>query len=387
MKHEAIERIASTYQQKFGQTPELIVSAPGRVNLIGEHTDYNDGFVLPVAIDRKIIIGGSKRNDDTVRLYSLNFEEFQEFSLASLIKQNTWSDYVKGVISELQHAGHRVGGFNAVMEGNVPRASGLSSSAALEVASAFFISQFYKIQMGGEAMAKLCQRAENRFVGVNCGIMDQFISRLGKAGHALLIDCRDLGYQLVPFDLAGYSIVMCNSKVKRQLVDSAYNERRSQCEEGVRLLQAKLLNIKALRDVSSAQLEEYAALLPPLTYRRCRHVVTEDERVQDAVQALKSGNLAQFGELLNQSHESLKNDYEVSCKELDILVDLARSVKGTIGSRMTGAGFGGCTVSIVKDDAVEEFHKIVMDGYAKQTGITAEIYISNAEDGARIETV
>ncbi|GAK52425.1 Galactokinase [Candidatus Moduliflexus flocculans] len=387
MKHEAIERIASTYQQKFGQAPELIVSAPGRVNLIGEHTDYNDGFVLPVAIDRKIIIGGSKRNDDTVRIYSLNFEEFQEFSLASLIKQNTWSDYVKGVISELQQEGHRVGGFNAVMEGNVPRASGLSSSAALEVASAFFIAQFYGIQMSGEAMAKLCQRAENRFVGVNCGIMDQFISRLGKAGHALMIDCRDLGYQLVPFDLKGYSIVMCNSKVKRQLVDSAYNERRSQCEEGVRLLQAKLPNITALRDVTSAQLEEYTSLLPPLTYRRCRHVVTEDERVQQAVQALQAGNLSQFGALLNQSHESLKDDYEVSCKELDILVELARSVSGTIGSRMTGAGFGGCTVSIVKDEAVEEFRKSVMEGYTKRTGITAEIYISKAEDGARVETI
>ena len=387
MKHEALERIATTYQQKFGQAPELLVSAPGRVNLIGEHTDYNDGFVLPVAIDKKIIIGGSRRADDVVRLYSLNFGEFQEFSISSLIKQNTWSDYVKGVVSELLQDGHHLRGFNAVLEGNVPRASGLSSSAAIEVASAFFMAQMFQLSMSGEEMAKLCQRAENRFVGVNCGIMDQFISRLGKLGHALLIDCRDLRYQLVPFEVEGCSIVMCNSNVKRQLVDSAYNERRSQCEEGVRLLKAKLPAIAALRDVTSAQLHGHAALLPPLTFQRCRHVVTENERVTQAVEALNANNIVRFGELLNQSHESLRDDYQVSCKELDMLVELARSVNGTIGSRMTGAGFGGCTVSLVKDSAVETFRQVIVEKYKERTGITADVYISKAEDGARVETL
>ena len=387
MKHEALERIAATYQQQFGQAPELLVSAPGRVNLIGEHTDYNDGFVLPVAIDKKIIIGGSRRADDVVRLYSLNFEEFQEFSISSLVKQNTWSDYVKGVVSELLQDGHHVRGFNAVLEGNVPRASGLSSSAAIEVASAFFMAQMFQLSMSGEEMAKLCQRAENRFVGVNCGIMDQFISRLGKLGHALLIDCRDLRYQLVPFEVEGCSIVMCNSNVKRQLVDSAYNERRSQCEEGARLLKAKLPAIAALRDVTSAQLHAHAALLPPLTFQRCRHVVTENERVTQAVEALNANNIARFGELLNQSHESLRDDYQVSCKELDLLVELARSVNGTIGSRMTGAGFGGCTVSLVKDSAVETFRQVIVEKYKERTGITADVYISKAEDGARVETL
>ena len=387
MKHEALERIAATYQQKFGQAPELLVSAPGRVNLIGEHTDYNDGFVLPVAIDKKIIIGGSRRADDVVRLYSLNFGEFQEFSISSLVKQNTWSDYVKGVVSELLQDGHHLRGFNAVLEGNVPRASGLSSSAAIEVASAFFMAQMFQLSMSGEEMAKLCQRAENRFVGVNCGIMDQFISRLGKLGHALLIDCRDLRYQLVPFEVEGCSIVMCNSNVKRQLVDSAYNERRSQCEEGVRLLKAKLPAIAALRDVTSAQLHAHAALLPPLTFQRCRHVVTENERVTQAVEALNANNIVRFGELLNQSHESLRDDYQVSCKELDMLVELARSVNGTIGSRMTGAGFGGCTVSLVKDSAVETFRQVIVEKYKERTGITADVYISKAEDGARVETL
>ena len=387
MKHEAFERIAATYQQQFGQAPELLVSAPGRVNLIGEHTDYNDGFVLPVAIDKKIIIGGSRRADDVVRLYSLNFGEFQEFSISSLVKQNTWSDYVKGVVSELLQDGHHLRGFNAALEGNVPRASGLSSSAAIEVASAFFMAQMFQLSMSGEEMAKLCQRAENRFVGVNCGIMDQFISRLGKLGHALLIDCRDLRYQLVPFEVEGCSIVMCNSNVKRQLVDSAYNERRSQCEEGVRLLKATLPAIAALRDVTSAQLQAHAALLPPLTFQRCRHVVTENERVTQAVEALNANNIARFGELLNQSHESLRDDYQVSCKELDILVELARSVNGTIGSRMTGAGFGGCTVSLVQDSAVETFRQVIVEKYKERTGITADVYISKAEDGARVETL
>ena len=387
MKHEALERIAATYQQQFGQAPELLVSAPGRVNLIGEHTDYNDGFVLPVAIDKKIIIGGSRRADDVVRLYSLNFGEFQEFSISSLVKQNTWSDYVKGVVSELLQDGHHLRGFNAVLEGNVPRASGLSSSAAIEVASAFFMAQMFQLSMSGEEMAKLCQRAENRFVGVNCGIMDQFISRLGKLGHALLIDCRDLRYQLVPFEVEGCSIVMCNSNVKRQLVDSAYNERRSQCEEGARLLKATLPAIAALRDVTSAQLHAHAALLPPLTFQRCRHVVTENERVTQAVEALNANNIVRFGELLNQSHESLRDDYQVSCKELDMLVELARSVNGTIGSRMTGAGFGGCTVSLVKDSAVETFRQVIVEKYKERTGITADVYISKAEDGARVETL
>ena len=300
---------------------------------------------------------------------------------------NFWSDYVKGVVSELLQDGHHLRGFNAVLEGNVPRASGLSSSAAIEVASAFFMAQMFQLSMSGEEMAKLCQRAENRFVGVNCGIMDQFISRLGKLGHALLIDCRDLRYQLVPFEVEGCSIVMCNSNVKRQLVDSAYNERRSQCEEGVRLLKATLPAIAALRDVTSAQLRAHAALLPPLTFQRCRHVVTENERVTQAVEALNANNIARFGELLNQSHESLRDDYQVSCKELDILVELARSVNGTIGSRMTGAGFGGCTVSLVKDSAVETFRQVIVEKYKEQKSKTEDVYISKAEDGARVETL
>jgi galactokinase len=385
---EGINQVYAAYTQQYGSTPELLVTAPGRVNLIGEHTDYNDGFVLPMAIDRKICIGGSLRDDDEVHVHSLNFDTSASFSLTSLSKEDTWTDYVKGVIDEYQKAGHQIKGFQAAFYGNVPLGSGLSSSAALEVATAFLLAQFNNINISGEAMAELCQRAENHFVGMNCGIMDQFISRLGREGHALYLDCRSLGYELVPCDLEGYAVVMCNSNVKRQLVGSPYNERRSQCEEGVRILKEPLGgDINSLRDITSKQLEAHKGLLPPLVYQRCKHVVTEDERTAQAVSSLKAGNLSGFGELLNASHESLRQDYEVSCEELEILVEIARKVEGTIGSRMTGGGFGGCTVSVVKEEAIETFTTTVLAEYAKRTGITADIYVSKPEDGARVESI
>jgi galactokinase len=380
-------KVYDTYKQQFDHTPDLVVSAPGRVNLIGEHTDYNDGFVLPMAIDRKICIGGSTRDDKVVCLYSLNFQEMARFPLTSLKKEGKWTDYVQGVINELFKAGESVRGFNAVLYGNIPLASGLSSSAAIEVATAFFLANLNDIEMSPEEIAKLCQRAENRFVGMNCGIMDQFISRLGQEGYALYLDCRDLHYQLVPFDVEGYVVAICNSKVKRQLVDSAYNERRAQCEEGVRLLQRKLGNITALRDVSAEQLDKNKSLFPPIVYQRCKHVITENERVTKAVSVLQRGDISSFGDLLNQSHESLRNDYEVTCAELDHLVTIARQVNGTVGSRMTGAGFGGCTVNIIKESALENFKATIFEEYKKRTAITAEIYVSKAEDGARVELI
>lgn len=387
MKAEGIGSVYHTYQQEFDTSPELVVSAPGRVNLIGEHTDYNDGFVLPMAIDRKICIGGSLRNDDRVQLYSLNFKKTAEFSISSLIKEKDWSDYIKGVIAEYLKLGEQIQGFNAVVYGDVPLGSGLSSSAAIEVATAFFLAQLHGIAISPEDTAKLCQRAENSFVGMNCGIMDQFISRLGQEGHALYLDCRTLHYQLVPCDLAGYVVAICNSNVKRKLVDSGYNERRAQCEEGVRIFQTKLNGITALRDVTSDQLEQHKSAFSPVVYKRCKHVVTENERTTKAVSALQQGDISRFGTLLNQSHASLRDDYEVSCSELDALVEIAQHIDGTVGSRMTGAGFGGCTVSIVHESALKTFTAAILDEYAKRTGIRAEIYVSRASDGARIESV
>lgn len=387
MKAQGIESVYHTYQQEFDTSPELVVSAPGRVNLIGEHTDYNDGFVLPMAIDRKICIGGSLRNDDRVQLYSLNFQKTAEFSISSLIKEENWSDYIKGVIAEYLKLGEQIQGFNAVVYGDVPLGSGLSSSAAVEVATAFFLAQLHGIAISPEDTAKLCQRAENRFVGMNCGIMDQFISRLGQEGHALYLDCRTLHYQLVPCDLDGYVVAICNSNVKRKLVDSAYNERRAQCEKGVRILQTKLDGITALRDVTSDQLEQHKSAFSPIVYKRCKHVITENERTIHAVSALRQGDISRFGTLLNQSHASLRDDYEVSCSELDALVEIAQRVDGTVGSRMTGAGFGGCTVSIVHESALETFTAAILDEYAERTGILAEIYVSRASDGARVESI
>ncbi len=387
MHYPGIHRVYTTYEQQFDHPPKLLVSAPGRVNLIGEHTDYNDGFVLPIAIDKKIAIGGTLRDDDLVRLYSLNFETMQEFSLSLLLKENSWSDYIKGVLDELLKAGCTLHGFNAVLEGNIPQGAGLSSSAAIEIAAAFFLTQVHGIDMLPEEMAKLCQRAENNFVGMKCGIMDQFISRLGQHDHALFLDCRDLSYQQIPCILGEYVVVMCNSNVEHKLVDSAYNERRAQCEEGVRILQTRLEGITALRDVSLVELKEYASLLPPIVYQRCKHVISENERVGQAVNALTRGDLEAFGQVLNQSHASLRDDYGVSCEEVDRLVDIAQHIPGAAGSRITGGGFGGCTVNLVKRSAVEQFQQIILEEYAKRTGITAEIYLSKAEDGARIETV
>lgn len=387
MRNEGIKNVYTAYKQQFGYVPKLIVSAPGRVNLIGEHTDYNDGFVLPMAINKKIVLGGSPRNDDIIRLYSMNFEEVEEFSISFLLKENSWTDYLKGVIDELLKAGHSVKGFNAVLVGDIPQGAGLSSSAAIEVTTAFFLAQLNTIEMLPEEMAKLCQRAENNFVGMNCGIMDQFISRLGQKDHALYLDCRDLSYQLIPCILGEYLVVICNSNVEHKLVDSAYNERRAQCEEGVRLLQMKLEGITALRDVSYEQLEKYISLLPPIVYQRCKHVITENERVEKAVKALRQSDIKKFGNLLNASHASLRDDYEVSCEEVDHLVDIAQHIEGTAGSRITGGGFGGCTVSLVKESTLERFQDIILKEYATRTGITAEIYISKAEDGVRVEKI
>ena len=385
MTSEQKQQMIQAYEREFGQTMQALVSAPGRVNLIGEHTDYNDGFVLPMAIDKKITIGGALRDDDTVQVYSLNFESKEEFSLTPLQKEDRWTDYIKGVIDELQKAGHAIKGFNAILHGDIPQGAGLSSSAALEVATAFFLAHLHHIEMPPEEMATLCQRAENNFVGMNCGIMDQFISRLGQKEHALHVDCRDLSYQQVSCELGEYVVVMCNSNVEHKLVDSAYNERRSQCEEGVRLLQSALPDIRALRDVSVAQLEEHASLLSPIVYQRCKHVVSEDERVSNAIAALNKNDIEAFGLLLNQSHASLRDDYEVSCKEVDLLVEIAQNFEGVAGARITGGGFGGCSVNIVKESVLDQFQEKILREYAEKTGITAEIYTSKAEDGARLE--
>lgn len=383
--------IRHQFRHRFGGDAELIAHAPGRVNLIGEHTDYNDGFVLPVAIDKYVSIAARSRADRRIVLHALDFNRTCEFTLDEIrLSQgnDAWSNYPKGIAYLLQRANQPIGGMDAVIAGEVPIASGLSSSAAIEVASALAflnVGTAPPSQMSEPELAALCQRAENQFVGVNCGIMDQTISILGKADHALFLDCRTLDYERVPLNLDHIRIVVCNTKVKRELASSEYNKRRAECEKGVEILKQWYPLISALRDVSPNDFKKHEASLPSLTQKRCRYVIEENERVWRAVAALKTGNLPAFGQLMNASHIGLRNDYEVSCKELDTMVEIAWANEGVIGARMTGAGFGGCTVNLVRQEAVDAFVGEVQSEYPQRTGIKPEVYVCVASDGAFIE--
>ena len=373
------QRVVDSFGRVYGHKPALQVAAPGRVNLIGEHTDYNEGFVLPAAIDRHIVIGATGRSDRKVRVYSVDFGESVTFSLDDIQhdERNPWSNYERGVAWVLQQEGYTLAGMDMAIAGDVPIASGLSSSAAIEVATAYAFQCLSELELDGVRRALLCQRAENEFVGMRCGIMDQYIISLGKRGHALLIDCRSLDYQLVPIP-PGCSVVVCDTKKRRGLVDSEYNTRRQECETG-----ARLLGVRALRDVTPQDFEARQYELGEVTRKRCRHVVTEDQRVLDAVQALRDGDVALFGRLMNASHVSLRDDYEVSCRELDIMVEVAWQQEGVLGARMTGAGFGGCTVNLVRSDAAETFGLRVAEGYTAATGLVPDIYVCLAEEGVR----
>ena len=382
-----IEELTDKFVEVYGSAPHFIVRAPGRVNLIGEHTDYNDGYVLPVAIDRDVLIAGSPTQDMLVSLYSVNFDRVAAFHLDRPIRKdamNEWSNYPRGVAVMLQKRRKRLLGANLAVQGNVPLGSGLSSSAALEVASALMFKTLNEFDLDGREMALLCQAAENRFVGVNCGIMDQFISCLGKKDHALFVDCRHLDHESVPLPSEGVKIIIADTMKKRGLVDSEYNLRRAQCEEAVSLFRGYLPTVKALRDVTVSDFRAYGDSLPPTVRRRAEHVVFEDERVIKSVEALRAGKIALFGRLMNQSHESLRDQYEVSCRELDVMVDAARKVPGVYGSRMTGAGFGGCTVSIVADEAVEEFLTRVPEEFKARIGVEPAVYVCTAENGAEV---
>ncbi len=362
-----------------------VYSAPGRVNLIGEHTDYNNGFVLPAAIEKKIYMLGQLREDRHVSAYSLDLSSCKEFNLEDLQfdKDHMWSNYLMGVVDELQKEGLQIQGANLIFTGNIPQGAGLSSSAALEVATAFTLARLNDIEIEPVRMAEFCQRAENNFVGVNCGIMDQYISRLGQREQALLIDCQSYDYQLIPFKTDRYRIVICNSRVQRGLVDSKYNERRQECEEGVRFFAERLeKEVNSLRDVSLNDYQEYAAGLPGNVAARVRHVLTENSRVQASVEALLDNNFKEFGRLMQESHASLRDDYQVSCQELDLLVELAVSLAGVAGARMTGAGFGGCTVNLVAEDNVPAFKEKIITGYKNETGIKPDIYITDPAAGA-----
>jgi galactokinase len=376
-------RAAALFARCFGHPPRWLVAAPGRVNLIGEHTDYNDGFVLPAAIDRIIEFAARRRKDRLMRVHSMDFQDQVEFSLDAMQKDpaHPWSNYLRGVFKVLEAEGYQLQGAEVLFGGNVPREAGLSSSAAVEVGAVALAMQLFDVGLAPIEAVKLARKAENEFVGVPCGIMDQFICALGKRDHALFLDCRDLSYRHVPLH-GDVKIVVCNSGVRRALAASEYEIRLKQCRQAVAQLRAAGMAVNSLRDVDLGDFEVASRSLTGVLLQRARHIVSENHRVLEAVKVLEKGDLERFGELMNASHESLRDDYEVSSKELDVLVDLARNEAGVLGARMTGAGFGGCTVNLVRADAAPSFAEAVKEGYHHALGLDAEVYVTKASDGA-----
>jgi len=377
--------LAEEFSREFHGRP-TIFRAPGRVNLIGEHTDYNDGFVLPSAIGFYTHVAVSPRSDGKLVLHSLDFPDTFEFNIQNLppAKLGAWCDYVLGVAQELAGQGRKVPGASLLVRGEIPVGAGLSSSAALEVATALAFLSLMGEAIPLKSVARLCQKAENEFVGARVGIMDQFVSCMGRKDHAVLLDCRSLEFELVPIP-EQIKLVICNTMVKHELSGGEYNQRRAQCEEGVHLLSKSYPGIRALRDVSGEQLEAQKASMPPVVYERCLHVVLENQRVKDAARFFRSRDLPRVGRLMKDSHASLRDLYEVSCVELDAMVEAAEGLPGYFGGRMTGGGFGGCTVNLVESPQAPSFAEAIAARYRKATGILPDIHICSAADGADAE--
>ena len=376
--------LSSQFRDKYSAEPTLSVRSPGRVNLIGEHIDYNDGFVLPMAIPLQTEIALRPRDDGDVILTSPLFGDTRHFQLSNYGKQNHWIDYAQAVASELQKENIELSGFEGIVMSNVPLASGLSSSASFEVAVALAFLHLAKVEKSPAEIALLCQRAENNFIGVQCGIMDQMAVAACQADHALLLDCRDLAMKQVPFKLRDHAIVVTDSGAPRELASSAYNERRAQCEEGLRIMQQSVPGAKSLRDISHDELDEVDSGMPSVVRRRLEHVIGEIERVQIAVEALERGDLETFGQQMNMSHASLRDDYEVSSAELDFLTDWARRQPGVLGSRMTGAGFGGCTVTLIEKSRANAFIAGQIHAYGEAMNRQARAWVCEAVDGAQV---
>ena len=376
--------LAVEFAYRFGRTP-TVSRAPGRVNLIGEHTDYNDGFVMPAALEFATLTAASQRPDRRLRVYSVILDETREFDLDSPPQGPTgeWSDYILGVALMLESSGRNLAGADLVVWTDVPIGAGLSSSAALEVSCAHALLTESGLPFDPIEVAQLCQRAENDFVGMRCGVMDQYISCCGVAGHALLIDCRSLESRHVAI-APNLRLLIANSRVRHQHAGGEYNLRREACEEGVRLLSRYLGPIQALRDVTPEQLEAKRRKLPDLIYRRCRHIVTENARVLEAERALGAGDFAACGRAMNASHVSMQKDFEITCPEVDMLAGLAQTVNGVYGSRMTGGGFGGCTITLLEEWAVDKASQMLIDGYRIGMGRDVDLYVCTPSDGARL---
>ncbi|WP_442754741.1 galactokinase [Methylocystis sp. JAN1] len=377
----APENLPDFFKRRHGRAPQLF-RAPGRVNLIGEHTDYNDGFVLPAALDLATYVAIAPREDRVIKVHSANLNaDFVADLDAPQRAAGDWSDYVLGVALELEKSGHRLRGAEMIVMSVLPMGSGLSASAALEASVGYALLSVAGAPIDRLELAKICQRAENEFVGMRCGVMDQFISCHGVEGCALLLDCRSLEARPVPID-PKVRILVCNTMVRHQLAGSEYNLRRQDCEAAVALLSQTIEGVRALRDVSVAEIESHAALLPETILKRARHVVTENARVLQVVAALEADDFETAGELMNASHASLRDDYNVSCPELDLMVTLARAAPGVFGARMTGGGFGGCAVSLVEASEAERFAEIVGPSYEEKTGLKPMIFSCYPGPGA-----
>lgn len=386
------DHITRTFREKFGTTPAFIARAPGRVNLLGEHVDYNDGFVLPAAIDRATYIAFAPSGSDRSTIVAVDFNnEATSFTLQSIASKSSfdgsplagWAKYPAGVAWSLAENGLAVNGMNAVYASDVPRGAGLSSSASVELAFGVAWMNLGGWKISQMELALLCQRAENQYVGVNCGIMDQFASACGEVDKLLLLDCRSLEYRSLPLP-EDVAIIIADTSVRRSLVDSAYNDRRAACEEAVRVLREDLHEIKALRDVSVDDFNRLSSKLRVDVEKRARHIVEEIERTKQAIGLLENGNVREFGRLMNACHISLRDLYEVSCPELDVMARIAQSLEGCYGARLTGAGFGGCTVNLVVREKVKDFAKALAAGYESETKLHPEIYVCQASSGARM---
>ncbi len=365
----------------------LIVRSPGRINIIGEHTDYNDGFVLPAAIDKAVYVAVSGRNDEEIHLYAGDYNESHVVNTKAVeISDKHWPNYILGVVDQLQKKGFQIGGFNLLIDGDVPLGAGLSSSAAVECATAFALNELFGLGLSKLQMVQTAQKAEHTFAGVMCGIMDQFASMFGKKDHVIQLDCRSLEYEYVPFELKDCKILLLNTNVKHSLSSSAYNERRQQCEQGVAWIKEHHPEVSSLRDVSIQMLNEYVLPKDALIYKRCKYIVEEIQRLLQGCADLQQNNVEALGKKMFRTHEGLSREYEVSCEELDFLVDAVKGNPDVIGARMMGGGFGGCTINIIKEDAIESLVQKLKPLYKQAFNKELDYYIASIENGTSLVT-
>jgi galactokinase len=376
--------VHARFRSEFGREP-LLVRSPGRVNLIGEHTDYNEGFVLPATIDRSITLAVAPNGRRSYRLLAVDLGEAHESDPSALLPcERAWPNYLLGVVAQLRRRGLEVPGFDCAFGGDIPVGAGMSSSAAIAAGAAFALNEHLALGLDRAALARIAQGAEHEFAGVRCGIMDQFVNLFGAAGHALKLDCRSLAHELVPFAFSDVVIVLCDTGVKHALAASEYNLRRRQCEAGVAVLQRAEPAIRSLRDVDPGLLEAHRETLDPILYRRCRFVLAENARLLAGCADLARGDLAAFGERMAGSHAGLRDDYEVSCPELDALVEIAHGLPGVLGARMMGGGFGGCTINLVRAEAVESFAAVVEHEYRRRCGRDARVFATRIAAGTAV---